>query len=111
MKLYAAELDFRAVARESGVPETFPRQLHSEAAAVTDLRQNRRDMREVPLVTIDPVGSMDLDQAMCLEKAPGEGWLVRYAIADVGGLIDPASARPNSRRELEACFPTLTASP
>lgn len=92
MKLYAAELDFRAVARESGVPETFPRQLHSEAAAVTDLRQNRRDMREVPLVTIDPVGSMDLDQAMCLEKAPGGGWLVRYAIADVGGLIDPASA-------------------
>ncbi len=91
MKLYAAELDFRAIARANNVPETFSPSLHEEAARVRDKRANRRDMRHLPLVTIDPVGSMDLDQAMYLEAAVGGGWVVHYAIADVGGLIDPDS--------------------
>ena len=33
MKLYAAALDFRAVAREFGVPETFAPEVHADAAA------------------------------------------------------------------------------
>src|SRR5699024_1921266 len=95
-KLYAATLDFRAVAREFGVPEKFPLQLHEEAAAVRDLRPARRDLTDVPFVTIDPPGSMDLDQAMFLEvvgegAADGTAFRVLYAIADVGGLIEPDS--------------------
>lgn len=116
MKLYAATLDFRAVAREFGVPEKFPPELHEEAAAVTDLRAARRDLTDVPFVTIDPPGSMDLDQAMFLEAAGeahdeagdeacdaagrGSAYRVLYAIADVGGLVAPESgiAREAMRR-------------
>lgn len=121
MKLYAAALDFRAVAREFDVPETFDPHLHEEAASVTDRRGARRDLTEVPFVTIDPPGSMDLDQAMHIERvdggegagdggagdpASGDGesgegvYRVRYAIADVGGLLDPESgvAKESIRR-------------
>ena len=117
MKLFAAALDFRAVAREFGVPETFAPEVHADAAAAADRRAARRDLRDVPFVTIDPPGSMDLDQAMHIsawggdaagdsgaadagpgaadESAgtgdPGDpgtaGWRVLYAIADVGGLV------------------------
>lgn len=91
MKLYAGALDFRAVARDLGVPEKFPAEVHADAAAVTDRRPGRADMRDVPFVTIDPPGSMDLDQAMHLEALDDGGWRVRYAIADVGGLVAPDS--------------------
>ena len=52
-----------------------------------------RDETDVPFVTVDPVGSMDLDQALYLERS-GDGYRVRYAIADVpayvsaGGVLD-----------------------
>lgn len=96
MKLYAAALDFRAVAREFGVPETFAPEVHADAAAAADRRAARTDLRDVPFVTIDPPGSMDLDQAMHLAEVVDDatgaaGWRVLYAIADVGGLIAPDS--------------------
>ncbi|MEJ6020113.1 RNB domain-containing ribonuclease [Corynebacterium sp. H113] len=90
MKLYAAELNFREIAQELGIPETFPPALHEGAKHVSDRRVSRRDMRHVPFVTIDPPGSMDLDQAVFIEKVDA-GWRVFYAIADVGGLLDPHS--------------------
>lgn len=92
MKLYAAALDFRAVAREFGVSGTFAPEVHADAARAADRRPSRRDMRDVPFVTIDPPGSMDLDQAMHIGPArDGAGWRVLYAIADVGGLLAPDS--------------------
>ncbi|MFD8878776.1 RNB domain-containing ribonuclease [Corynebacterium xerosis] len=96
MKLYAAALDFRAVAREFGVPETFAPEVHADAAAAAGRRAARTDLRDVPFVTIDPPGSMDLDQAMHLAEVVDDatgaaGWRVLYAIADVGGLIAPDS--------------------
>ena len=39
-------------------------------------------------VTIDPVGSRDLDQALHVQ-ARGEGHRVHYAIADVAAFVDP----------------------
>lgn len=46
----------------------------------------------IDFVTIDPPGSMDLDQAVHLERVPGGGYLVRYAIADVAHFVAPGSA-------------------
>ena len=43
---------------------------------------------EIPFVTIDPPESMDLDQALHLERRDG-GYRVRYAIADVAAFVDP----------------------
>jgi exoribonuclease R len=50
----------------------------------------RRDARDLALVTIDPPGSRDLDQALHIERH-GPGWRVHYAIADVGAFVVPDS--------------------
>ena len=49
------------------------------------------DATDVPLVTLDPPGSRDLDQAVHL-AARGDGYRVSYAIADVGAFVRPGSA-------------------
>ena len=46
------------------------------------------DQTEVPFVTIDPPESMDLDQALHLERHRS-GYRVRYAIADVAAFVEP----------------------
>ena len=93
MKLYAAPLNFRSIARESDVRTTFAPELHAEAAQLEDRFSHLRiDARSVPLVTIDPVGSKDLDQAVHIEARDGGGYVVRYAIADVAAFVEPDSA-------------------
>lgn len=92
MKLYAAQLDFRSIAEEYSLPTEFPAEVLAEAAATRDrYAGDRRDAREIPLVTIDPVGSMDLDQAVFIEATEG-GFRVLYAIADVAAFVEPGSA-------------------
>lgn len=49
---------------------------------------DREDRTDLPFLTIDPPGSMDLDQAMHLERA-GDGFRVHYAIADVAAFLRP----------------------
>lgn len=92
MKLYAAPLDFRAIAEEFSVPTDFPPEVSAQAAAAQDrYADQRRDARDIPFVTIDPAGSMDLDQAVFIEARDG-GYRVLYAIADVAAFIEPGSA-------------------
>lgn len=89
MKLYAAPLDFSDIAREFNVLRGFPAGVHEEAAALEDrYARQRRDARDIPFVTIDPVGSMDLDQAVHIARA-GDGYAVSYAIADVAAFVEP----------------------
>ena len=47
------------------------------------------DRTDIPLLTIDPEGSMDLDQAMHIEKSSDGGYTVHYAIADVAAFVKP----------------------
>ena len=56
--------------------------------AAAGVRLPERDLTEVPFVTIDPEGSMDLDQALHIGR-DGGGYLVRYAIADVAAFVTP----------------------
>jgi len=46
------------------------------------------DRTDIEFLTIDPAGSMDLDQAMHLER-DGDGYVVHYAIADLSAFIEP----------------------
>lgn len=92
MKLYAAPLNFRTIAEEFSVPTDFSQEVLDEAQAAQDrYATQRRDARDIPLVTIDPKGSMDLDQAVCIEARNG-GYRVFYAIADVAAFVEPGSA-------------------
>jgi exoribonuclease R len=49
------------------------------------------DHRDIPFLTIDPAGSMDLDQALHVTGRRG-GFRVHYAIADVPGFVRPGGA-------------------
>jgi VacB/RNase II family 3'-5' exoribonuclease len=82
-----------ALRAEMEIPSEFPRQVLEEAghAAARDVSGGRTDLRDVPFVTIDPPGSMDLDQAVHLGRTGG-GFLVRYAIADLAPFVTPGSA-------------------
>jgi exoribonuclease R len=74
---------------ELEVPGEFPAEARAEAsAAASAASMPERDLTDVPFVTIDPPGSMDLDQAVHLSR-DGSGFLVQYAIADVASFVTP----------------------
>ncbi len=67
----------------------FPEAVLADAErAVRSPRLPDADETAIPFVTIDPPGSMDLDQALHLER-DGGGYRVRYAIADVAAFVEP----------------------
>lgn len=51
----------------------------------------RGDATDLPLITVDPPGSRDLDQALHIERIPG-GHRLHYAIADVAAHVIPGGA-------------------
>ena len=87
-------LDFGAIRTEIGVPGAFPADVLAEAdrAAAAPHLAGHVDATDLDLVTIDPPGSMDLDQAMGLADRSGGGWTVHYAIADVAAWVEPGGA-------------------
>ena len=100
------------------VPTAFPPEALAEAEAAATawaqdgparlLADGARDARDLDLVTIDPPGSMDLDQAVLLERlparseaagasvgdAPGSAatYRVHYAIASLATFVPPGGA-------------------
>jgi exoribonuclease R len=96
-KVHGAEfgLDFSAVRADLGVRVEFP------AAALSEVEQTvaqpvcadqRMDATDLPLVTVDPPGSKDLDQAVAVQRRDGRGYRVHYAIADPAAFVPPGGA-------------------
>jgi ribonuclease R len=79
-----------------GIPTGFSDAAEAEAnAAEPPTLAGREDLREVPLLTIDPVDARDHDDAVYAhpdddEKNPG-GWVCWVAIADVAAYVLPGS--------------------
>lgn len=73
------------------LPAEFPAPVLAEAErAAREPRLPELDATGIPLFTIDPPASRDLDQAMHLAKRPaGGGYRVHYAIADVAAFVTP----------------------
>jgi exoribonuclease R len=85
-------LDLDEIRRELEVPGPFPPEVLAEAEAAAGRSfPDHDDATAIELVTIDPPGSRDLDQAVAIE-AVGDGWRVSYAIADVAAWVDPGGA-------------------
>jgi exoribonuclease R len=83
---------FDAIRAELEVPESFPPEVVAAAeAAVASPSLPERDETALAFLTIDPPGAMDLDQALHIER-DGEGYRVRYAIADVPAFVEPGGA-------------------
>lgn len=82
--------DGDALRAELGIPDAFPPEVEQEARSVVPVLPER-DLTDVPFLTVDPAGSVDLDQAMALSRTT-TGYLVRYAIADVAAFVRPGGA-------------------
>ncbi len=93
-RLVAPNIDFSSLRRELKLPEQFPPAAQDEAdlIAASGPARPASDRTDIEFVTIDPPGSMDLDQAMCLRRRPGGGYRVYYAIADVSSFVTPGGA-------------------
>ena len=84
-----------------GVPTSFPKQALTEAAALpaqpaeADFAQ-RKDLRQLPFVTIDGATARDFDDAIYVERMEGErkgkGYRLWVAIADVAHYVPVGSA-------------------
>ncbi len=84
---------FHSIRERAGVAEGYTPAVYfaAEHAGGEDLPHvegERADAMALPLVTIDPQGAKDLDQALHIE-ARGDGHRVYYAIADVGAHVAP----------------------
>lgn len=86
-------LNLDAIRVELGVPGDFSAAVlaAAQAARSSPVLPNV-DATNIDLVTIDPPGSLDLDQAVGIEASSDGGWLVHYAIADVAAWVPPGSA-------------------
>lgn len=69
------------------LPGAFPADVLAEAGAAAERpADSHADRTDIPFVTIDPEGSVDLDQAVHIERAD-TGYLVHYAISDVAHFV------------------------
>ena len=79
-----------------GIPEDFPESVLKECEDLEPpTMAGREDLRDVPLLTIDPIDARDHDDAVFAESDPSaankDGWIVIVAIADVAHYIRPAT--------------------
>ncbi|MCZ9329014.1 RNB domain-containing ribonuclease [Nocardia farcinica] len=91
-RIVSAPVDFGAIRSEFGLASAYPAEAIAEARDAADAFAGTRvDRTDIDLVTIDPPGALDLDQALCLRRTQ-TGFLLHYAIADVGAVIAPDGA-------------------
>jgi ribonuclease R len=87
-----------------GIPTGFSAAAEAEAeAAEPPTLAGRTDLRDIPLITIDPSDARDHDDAVFAQpdadpKNPG-GWIVWVAIADVAAYVRPGSALDREARD------------
>ena len=88
---------------ELEVPGAFPPDVLAAAErAAAAPRLPELDRTDLELLTIDPPGSRDLDQALHIAARPGGGFTVSYAIADVAAFVtagDPVDREAHRRGE------------
>src|SRR4051812_15894235 len=77
------------IQQQLDVTPEFPPEVEEAArAAAESPRLPDLDRTDLPFVTIDPEGSLDLDQALHIARE-GSGYVVHYAIADVAAFVQP----------------------
>lgn len=84
----AIAASFALLREQLEVALEFPPEVVEDAErSIRAPRLPEDDETAIPFVTIDPPDSMDLDQALHLERLDA-GYRVRYAIADVAAFVD-----------------------
>lgn len=88
---------------EHGIKEGFSvEELQQAKAATAPTLGNRDDLRQLPLITIDPDDARDFDDAihahLDTDSKNPNGWVVWVAIADVAAFVPPGSALDTGAR-------------
>ncbi|MCH2077466.1 MAG: ribonuclease R [Rhodobacteraceae bacterium] len=82
-----------------GIPDAFPDEVVAEADAAQPVELGEReDLRDLPLVTIDPADARDHDDAVCVLRAD-HGFTAWVAIADVAHYVRPGSELDREARK------------
>jgi VacB/RNase II family 3'-5' exoribonuclease len=99
--------EFENIRRELLVAADFPAEVSAAAQLAAEKpgeADTVEDATDLPFVTVDPPGSMDLDQAFYLE-CHGDGYRVHYAIADVGFFVSIGDiVDAEARRRVETLY-------
>lgn len=109
-----------AYALERGFSDVHNKEVNDEAEAIKlrgikeEDKENRRDFRDVPTFTIDPIDAKDFDDAISFKKLENGHYEVGIHIADVSyyvkpgmALDDEAIARETSVYLVDRCIPML----
>jgi ribonuclease R len=84
-----------ALMLDRGLRRTFPAGVEraaKEAVERVDETVPRRDLRDLPTFTIDPVTAKDFDDAISAQELRPGAWRIWVHIADVGAYVKPGSA-------------------
>ncbi len=90
-----------AIAKQ-GIPHVFPEEVLEEAPLAAKLKLSeakREDLRELPIVAIDPADARDHDDAIWAEPDGEGGFRALVAIADVSFFVRPGSALDREARK------------
>jgi ribonuclease R len=81
--------------RAHEIPHVWPKEVNQEIVSLDEnkikIPKDRKDLREIPFVTIDGEDARDFDDAVYCKKE-GDGWILYVAIADVSNYVVPDSA-------------------
>ena len=85
-----------AILAEFGLPLEFPESVLKASLEIPDgvtpaEISKRRDVRNVPTLTLDPDDAKDLDDALSVRKLANGHWEVGVHIADVSHYVRPRS--------------------
>ncbi|GAA5215655.1 ribonuclease R [Corallincola platygyrae] len=93
----APGMEIEVALRNYDIPHQWPKAVKKQMRKWGDevpeeAKENRIDLRELPLVTIDGEDARDFDDAVYCEKKRSGGWRLWVAIADVSYYVRPDSA-------------------
>jgi ribonuclease R len=88
------EVEMHAILAEFELPYKFSREVEAAAKKIDEMISEqeitgRKDFRNVPTFTIDPVDAKDFDDALSVQSLPNRNWEIGVHIADVTHYVHP----------------------
>lgn len=93
----APGMEIEMALRTFDIPHQWPKAVEKQVKGLSEqvpeeAKQNRIDLRQLPLVTIDGEDARDFDDAVFCEPLDEGGWQLWVAIADVSYYVRPGTA-------------------
>lgn len=100
----APGMEIEMALRTFDIPHQWPKAVEKQISGLkeevpSEAKQNRIDLRQLPLVTIDGEDARDFDDAVFCEPLDEGGWQLWVAIADVSYYVRPGKALDDEAQE------------